>query len=155
MAIDGAMRPGFPREKTTREWKCKARPPRDDCERTQPCLSCRNRRNRSEGLAKQRKARRQVEQLTGREATKFRGQGAQEENWRGLPFRIEVKSGGVAKPVRTFHDKCAAQSEESKAIGDTRPFVAIAMPAGGRMLWVIDNELMQPFIEAWLNGYIQ
>lgn len=54
---------------------------------------------------------------------------ANEENWR-LPVRLEVKAGGPAKTVDTFYRNTKSQSDLSKAIGDIRSFVAIAMVDG-------------------------
>lgn len=153
MAVDGKLPPGeWPKPKSTREWNCR----RQDaaCTRTVPCVACRGARNRRSGMRKQREARKAIERATGTQAARFKGQLGNEEGWAGLPFRVEVKSGGQAKPVQTFHDRCAIQSAQNKAIGDTRPFLAVAMPTGGGMYWVIHDDLVQNFAEAILNGYI-
>lgn len=133
-------------QQTGRVWVCKAG--NEPCTRKEPCRSCLGRRNRRSGMTKQREARKSLEALTGAQAARFSGQLGNEESWHGLPFRVEVKSGGVAKPVQTFYDNCEAQSTQNHAIGDRRPFIAVAMPKGGRMFLVIDNELLVPFVEA-------
>lgn len=61
--------------------------------------------------------------------TMFRGANGNEENWRG-PFRAEVKSGAQAGPVATRFLAAESQSEVTRPIGDTRPFVFVAMPNG-------------------------
>jgi hypothetical protein len=123
-----ALPEGFPRSKADtagRVWKCR----KDDeaCTRTKPCPSCRGARNRRSGMRKQREARKALENLTGAEAARFVGQLGNEEAWSGLPLRVEVKSGAIAGPVWTKYAAAEAQAAQSKAIGDTRPFVFVAM----------------------------
>ncbi len=114
-----------PIPKETRLWKCR----RDDasCSRTKPCVACRGARNRRSGMRKQREARKALEAVTGKDAARFVGQLGNEESWSGLPLRVEVKSGAVAGPVWTKYAAAEAQSAASKAIGDVRPFVFVAM----------------------------
>lgn len=52
-----------------------------------------------------------------------------EENWR-LDWRIEVKSGAMAKPVYTFFQNTKAQSDAKRSIGDIREFAAAARADG-------------------------
>lgn len=52
-----------------------------------------------------------------------------EEVWGGS-LRIEVKAGAQVRPAITAFEKCAAQSEASRPIGDNRPFAAVFMPDG-------------------------
>lgn len=78
-------------------------------------------------MRKQREARKALEALTGAEAARFAGQLGNEEAWSGLPLRVEVKSGAIAGPVWTKYAAAEAQAAQSKAIGDVRPFVFIAM----------------------------
>jgi hypothetical protein len=118
--------PGFPREK--RPWKC--RRDLEDCTRAQPCPSCRGARNRRSGMRKQREARKALEQTSGTIAARFVGQLGAEESWHGLPVRVEVKSGAAAKVVQTKYRLAREQSDASKAIGDCRPFLFVAMPPG-------------------------
>lgn len=47
-----------------------------------------------------------------------------------MRVRVEAKSGAQAKTVDTFYRKTRAQSDAAKAEGDTRPYVAAAMPDG-------------------------
>lgn len=117
---------GFPRlDKQTRPWACRRED--ESCTRTKPCNACRGARNRRSGMRKQREARKALEALTGAEAARFAGQLGNEESWSGLPLRVEVKSGAIAGPVWTKYAAAEAQALQSKAIGDTRPFVFIAM----------------------------
>lgn len=124
--MSAQTQPGFPKVKgETRPWTCR----KDDeaCTRTKPCNTCRGARNRRSGMRKQREARKSLEALTGVQAAQFAGQLGNEEAWSGLPLRVEVKSGAVAGPVWTKYAAAEAQAAQSKAIGDVRPFVFIAM----------------------------
>ncbi len=77
-------------------------------------------------MVKQRQARKALEVVTGTQAARFAGLTGNEETWR-LPVRVEVKSGAIAGPVWTKYAAAEAQSNASKATGDTRPFLAIFM----------------------------
>lgn len=118
---------------------------RRDCS----CMSCRGRRSRRKGQVKQRQARRQLEKVFLKPAGPSMMATANEETWR-LPVRAEVKSGGMAKTVDTFYRNTKTQADKDKAIGDVRPFVAIAMVDGSTDgLCVIRNsDLVQLFEEA-------
>lgn len=121
-----AVPEGFPRIKgETSPWVCKWDEP--NCTRSKPGPRCRGARNRRSGMRKQREARKALEALTGAEAARFVGQLGNEEAWSGLPIRVEVKSGAVAGPVWTKYAAAEAQAAQSKAIGDIRPFVFVAM----------------------------
>jgi len=126
---DGSLPPGFPKlEKQTREWKCKHKDgPQEGCTKQTPCRTCLNRRSRARGMAKQREARKQLEALTGAQAARFAGQLGNEESWHGLPLRVEVKSGAQCGPVWTRFAAAEAQSKQNHAVGDTKPFVYVAM----------------------------
>ena len=52
----------------------------------------------SSGLRYQREVRKQLEEITGTKATKFTPLGGSEENWIGLPWKVEVKSGALFPP---------------------------------------------------------
>lgn len=93
------------------------------------CYSCRGRRNRTKGKVKQRQARRKLESAFGASAGPTIASTSNEETWR-LPVRAEVKAGRYAATVDTFYRNTKAQSDLSKAIGDTRAFMAIAMVDG-------------------------
>ncbi len=114
-----------PIPKEARLWEC--RKADEACTRKTPCASCRGARNRRSGMRKQREARKALEAVTGKEAARFAGQLGNEEAWHGLPLRVEVKSGAIAGPVWTKYAAAEAQSNVSKAIGDVRPFVFVAM----------------------------
>jgi len=45
-------------------------------------------------------------------------------------FRVEVKAGAQVGPIATRFDAARVQSESSKALGDIRPFLMVAMPDG-------------------------
>jgi hypothetical protein len=89
-----------------------------------PCRKCQGGRNRKRGLEKQRKARRAI----GIPDAKYGSQLSDEENWNG-PVRAEVKSGKQVGGLGPFF-RAEKQSEQSRAIGDSRPFIFIAMPEG-------------------------
>lgn len=117
---------GFPKlSKETREWSCKKQVA--SCTRSTPCPSCRGARNRRSGMRKQREARKALQALTGAEAARFVGQLGNEESWSGLPLRVEVKSGAQCGPVWTKYAAAEAQSENSRAIGDVKPFLMVCM----------------------------
>lgn len=86
-------------------------------------------RNRRKGQRTQRQARKGLEKAFGVPAGRTQASTANEETWR-LPVRSEVKSGGAAKPVGTFYRNTRIQAEKDHAIGDTRPFVAVAQVDG-------------------------
>lgn len=90
------------------------------------CNPCRGRRNRRKGLRKQRDARKAL----GVPASKFATQHTNEETWGWEHFRVEVKAGKQVNPVATRFLGAEAQSEGSRAIGDNRPFLMVAMPEG-------------------------
>lgn len=129
MSVNGAMQPGeWPRPKQTRAWACKHKDgPQADCTRTAPCVSCRGRRSRRSGMLKQREARKALEVVTGAQAARFSGQLGNEESWSGLPLRVEVKSGAQCNPIWTRFAAAEVQAEANNAIGNTKPFLLIAM----------------------------
>jgi hypothetical protein len=45
-------------------------------------------------------------------------------------FRVESKAGAQVGPIATRFYAARAQSDASKALGDVRPFIMIAMPDG-------------------------
>ena len=106
-----------------RPWSC----PKSDpaCTGTAPCPSCRGRRNRTQGLRKQRAARKAL----GVPPSRFHGEQGNEENWR-WKFRTEVKSGKQVGPMVTRYLLAESQANSNKAEGDARPFAFVAMPAG-------------------------
>lgn len=129
MAIDGEMPPGeWPRPKPTRPWNCRHKNgPQKDCTSKSPCVSCRGRRSRRSGMTKQREARKALEIVTGTQAARFSGQLGNEEGWSGLPLRVEVKSGAQCGPIWTRYAAAEIQAEANNAIGNTKPFVLVAM----------------------------
>lgn len=119
--------PGFPftREEQAhgRVWTCKAEA--EDCTRAKPCRSCLGRRNRRKGKRKQTAAAR----AAGVPTARFHGQNADEENWRAC-FRAEVKSGKQVQSLAARFLAAEKQSDGSRAVGDNRPFLFVAMPDG-------------------------
>lgn len=117
--------PGFPKRKEdqARPWACSKE--NEDCTRTSPCPSCLGRRNRARGRRKQRLAQRGI----GIPLTRFHTNNGAEENWQGL-VRAEVKSGKQVQSLAARYLAAEAQSEAARAIGDTRPFIFLAMPLG-------------------------
>ena len=81
--------------------------------------SARGKRNRAKGDAKARKSR-SLLGLTG-------ALSRHEEHWGG-PLRMEAKAGAQVGPIWTRYQAARAQSEQSRSIGDTRPFVFAAHP---------------------------
>lgn len=92
------------------------------------CRPCLGRRSKYKGQRKQRDARKDIEKVFG-PAGRYSSQTGNEELWR-TRVRVEVKSGVMAKTVDTFYRNTKSQSDQAKAIGDTRPYMAVAMPDG-------------------------
>lgn len=114
------------------------------------CRSCRGSASNSSGRKKQAQVRKRVG-ATGR----FHGAG-HEENWQG-PCRTEVKSGDRdAQVVATAYERERTQSDLSKSIGDTRPFMASYAPKGTKRSYHVirDDELVDAaFALAEAFGY--
>lgn len=102
------------------------KPGRDGNRRIKGCGDpvARGKRNRTKGDNKARRARKKLGlAATGKAGTRH------EEHWGGM-FRVEVKAGAQVGPIWTRFSSARAQSEASKAYGDIRPFIMIAMPDG-------------------------
>lgn len=99
------------------------KPSRDGRRRIRGCgdPTARGKRNRVKGDSKARLARKKM----GIPGVNSR----HEEVWGG-PVRIEAKAGKQIKPIATRFNAARAQSEEARPIGDTRPFVMVALPDG-------------------------
>lgn len=103
------------------------------------CRQCRGSRSNRGGRRKQSTVRARVG------AAGHRLGAGHEENWAG-PWRTEVKSGvRDAQVVATAYERERGQSDQSKSIGDTRPFVPAYAPKGTRRSYHIvrDDELEQ------------
>jgi hypothetical protein len=99
---------------------------RDGARRVKGCGDprARGKRNRTKGDSKARRARKVLGlSATGNAGTRH------EEHWGGM-FRVEVKAGAQVGPIATRFHSARTQSEASKALGDIRPFLMIAMPDG-------------------------
>ena len=75
------------------------------------------------------KAQAKVRRSLGVPDTRFHGQLSSEENWRWL-FRVEVKSGQQVKAMATRFLEAERQANANTAMGDPRPFLFAASPAG-------------------------
>ena len=120
-----------------------------ELKRSCKCRSCMGSRNRRKGQVKQRQARKQLEKAFGKPAGPSVMATAHEEFWR-LPVRPEIKAGPIGNPVATFYRNTKAQSDLQKAIGDSRPFVAVAMIDGSKdgLVVIKGSDLIQLFEEA-------
>lgn len=87
------------------------------------CPACRGRRNRRKGDTKAGKARK---------ALNIGGVNSRHEELFGGALRIEVKAGKIVAPAVTAYERNRAQSEQSRSVGDNRPFAAVWMPDGSR-----------------------
>lgn len=110
-------------------------------------------RNKQKGRRKQNLARKKLKIPD----TKFRGQMGNEESWQGQ-VRVEVKAGKQVQTIWTKYLKAKEQSDTNTRIGDTRPFVFVAMPDGtsnGLVVFEIDKieEVVVSLLETW-NGEI-
>lgn len=99
------------------------KPGRDGRRRVRGCGDpvAAGRRNRSKGDRAERRAAR----LLG--AT---GVNTRHEEHRGGPFRYEAKAGAQVGPIWTRFQAARAQSEQSRPVGDNRPFVMVVSPDG-------------------------
>jgi len=82
-------------------------------------------RNKNKGRRKQNIARKKLMIPDA----KFRSRMGHEENWGGN-IRVEVKSGAQVKAIWTKYTQAKKQSDDNKNIGDSRPFMFVAMPDG-------------------------
>ena len=85
--------------------------------------------------------------------TKFRSQMGNEESWQG-EVRVEVKAGKQVQTLWTKYLKAKEQSDTNTRIGDTRPFMFVAMPDGtsnGLVVVELDklDEVVFALLETW------
>jgi hypothetical protein len=85
--------------------------------------AARGKRSRAKGDSKARRARK----MLGIAGVNSR----HEELWGGA-LRVEVKAGAQIEPIATRYRNAEQQSEQHRALGDTRAFVLVAMPDGER-----------------------
>jgi hypothetical protein len=143
---------GFPRLKGTegKVWTCRRDEP--GCTRTKPCRACLGARNQRKGKVKQRAGRKVLEAVSETPASRFVGALGNEETWR-LPVRVECKAGAQVKTMFTKYLAAEAQAEASRASGDARPFVMVAMPPGTTDgLVVVRLSELARVIEALIDG---
>lgn len=96
---------------------------RDNKRRVKGCGDpvARGKRNRAKGDSKARRARK----MLGIAGANTR----HEELWGGV-VRVEMKAGAQVSPIVTRYRNAEQQSEQSRSLGDIRPFVLVAMPDG-------------------------
>ena len=107
--------------------------------------------NKNKGRRKQNLARKKLNIPD----TKFRSQMGNEESWQG-EVRVEVKAGKQVQTLWTKYLKAKEQSDTNTRIGDTRPFLFVAMPDGtsnGLVVMELDKleEIVFALIETWDN----
>ena len=105
--------------------------------------------NKNKGRRKQNLARKKLRIPD----TKFRSQMGNEESWLG-EVRVEVKAGKQVQTLWTKYQKAKEQSDANTRIGDTRPFMFVAMPDGtsnGLVVVELDNldEVVFALLETW------
>lgn len=105
--------------------------------------------NKNKGRRKQNLARKKLRIPD----TKFRSQMGNEESWQGQ-VRVEVKAGKQVQPIWNKYLKAKEQSDSNKNIGDTRPFMFVAMPDGttnGLVIVELDklDEIVFALLETW------
>lgn len=87
------------------------------------CKRCLGKRSRAKGDSRARQARKALN-IAGANSR-------HEEHWAGA-VRTEMKAGGQVKPAVTAFLRMEAQSEQERPVGDTRPFVGVALPDGSK-----------------------
>ena len=105
--------------------------------------------NKNKGRRKQNLARKKLRIPD----TKFRSQMGNEESWQGQ-VRVEVKAGKQVQPIWNKYLKAKEQSDSNKNIGDTRPFMFVAMPDGttnGLVIVELDklDEIVFALLDTW------
>ena len=105
--------------------------------------------NKNKGRRKQNLARKKLRIPN----TKFRSQMGNEESWQG-EVRVEVKAGKQVQTLWTKYQKAKEQSDANTRIGDTRPFMFVAMPDGtsnGLVVVELDklDEVVFALLETW------
>jgi len=105
--------------------------------------------NKNKGRRKQNLARKKLKIPD----TKFRSQMGNEESWQG-EVRVEVKAGKQVQTLWTKYLKAKEQSDANTRIGDTRPFMFVAMPDGtsnGLVVVELDklDEVVFALLETW------
>jgi len=112
-----------------------------------PCKSCLGGRNSKGGKARHRRFAKRAGITIGKWST------SQEEAWRD-PFRWEVKSGAQVRAVLTAYRRAREQSEQSRPMGDPRPFAFGVEPtsAADPALVVIDAEVWRELIAPLLRA---
>lgn len=123
-------------------------PTTGETKRSCSCWACQGRRNRAKGKRKQLEARKIADKGFGL-AGPTKTVTAHEENWRHR-IRLEVKSGQQVKAMTTRFLEAETQSQVSKAVGDSRPFVFAAAPDGMTdQIWAFRASDLGRIIEAF------
>lgn len=114
------------------------------------CASCRGRRNRKGGLAKQNQARKAL----GVPGNRYGD--TNEERWSDDVFANEVKSGDQCGPLFTWWRKVEAQVRANEADhgSERRPVRAVAMPSGtSRGLVVVEVDTWRALVAPALEEF--
>ena len=107
--------------------------------------------NKNKGRRKQNLARKKLRIPD----TKFRSQMGNEESWQG-EVRVEVKAGKQVQTLWTKYQKAKEQSDTNTRIGDTRPFMFVAMPDGtSNGLVVVELDKLDEVVFALLDTWEQ
>jgi hypothetical protein len=107
--------------------------------------------NKNKGRRKQNLARKKLRIPD----TKFRSQMGNEESWLG-EVRVEVKAGKQVQTLWTKYQKAKEQSDANTRIGDTRPFMFVAMPDGtSNGLVVVELDKLDEVVFALLDTWEQ
>ena len=107
--------------------------------------------NKNKGRRKQNLARKKLRIPD----TKFRSQMGNEESWQG-EVRVEVKAGKQVQTLWTKYQKAKEQSDANTRIGDTRPFMFVAMPDGtSNGLVVVELDKLDEVVFALLKTWEQ
>lgn len=113
------------------------------CVRGCRCSRCRGKTNRRKGDAKARAARK---------ALGLPGVNSRHEEHVGGPVRWEAKAGKQVQPVWNVYRRARAQSEASRPVGDTRPFVLTCAPDGTREQLLVVSLSDWPRVLAGFQG---
>ena len=106
--------------------------------------------NKNKGRRKQNLARKKLRIPD----TKFRSQMGNEESWQG-EVRVEVKAGKQVQTLWTKYQKAKEQSDANTRIGDTRPFMFVAMPDGtSNGLVVVELDKLDEVVFALLENIL-
>jgi hypothetical protein len=128
------------------KWVCKYNS--TTCRRSRPCRQCLGATSAKKGRRFQSEVLKRVEILTDSIANRFKSARGHEENWNGLPWRIECKYGAQVSPAVTAYEKARAQSDAAHGTGDTRPFVNVVSKANSPIIVQVAIDDLPQLLEA-------